>query len=459
MAKPTFEEWYAQYRSVYEGDYEAWLNDTGFDGLADPKELAKQAAREDYDNWDDETFEVIRPNGLDPNGEIFAELSKSMTFEQWYAKVKQSYLNSVQKFLEGYEYEYTGIFELVGTTAEEQAEEMARIDFESNEFNASTPFRFDQVTGFFEHHKAEFAKRAVEMLKKAYSHVEFIPEMIGINGGDQDVMALLTGHISVDEFISNNSELTSAVIDAIGNQCFDETDILDYVDEIWLMAIGEYSTVAYEILSHYKLEEIRQLAEAIIDDEIDDYEHPTTQYLIERVYDEFTNEVSADWRECINVDQGIAAARPLIMKADAVYRTVSDKVQDAYGYNLEELGINKLPQELNERFWEYIAEDLKDTDAPDFFIETPDDIDINVFEYDPDIEEWLYDELGNRTAEMFEELNQRYEYEYEGEPVTLDDLIRDCYLRRLPIDDLAGLVAGTISPDEYLEDLGYRKVD
>lgn len=459
MTKPAFEEWYAQYRSVYENDYEAWLKDTGFDGLADPKELAKRAIREDYDNWNDEAFDNIRPNGLDPNGEIFAELSKSMTFEQWYAKVKQSYLNSVQKFLEGGEYEYTGIFELVGTTAEEQAEKMARNDFESNEFNAITPFRFDQVTGFFEHHKAEFAKRAVEMLKKAHPHAEFTTEMIGDN---QDVMALLTGHISVDEFISDNDELANAMIDAIGNQCFDETDILNRVDEIWLMAIGGYSAVAYEIMSHYKHEEIYQLAETIINnelDELDEDQHLTTQYVVQRVYEDFAGESFDNWRDYINVDQAIADARPLIMKADAVYRTVSDKVQDAYGYNLEELGINKLPQELNELFWEYIVEDLKNADTPGFFIETPDDIDTNIFEYDPDIEAWLYDELGNRTAEMFEEFNQRYEYEYEGESATLDDLIRDCYLRRLPIDDLAGLVAGTISPDEYLEDLGYQKVN
>lgn len=465
MTKPTFEEWYAQYRSVYEDDYEAWLKDTGFDGLADPKELAKRAIREDYDNWDDEAFDNIRPNGLDPNGEIFAELSKSMTFEQWYAKVKQSYLNSVQKFLDGYDYEYTGIFELVGTTAEEQAEKMARNDFESNEFNAITPFRFDQVTGFFEHHKAEFAKRAVEMLKKAHPHAEFTTEMIGDN---QDVMALLTGHVSIDEFISNNDELRDTMLDMISDQCAagNIDDILDQTGEIWMTAIGETSAVAYEIMSHYKPDTIRQLAhetilweqEEIDPDELDTLE--TTQRLVMTVYDQFNEEaLGPNWRDYINVDQAIADARPLIMKADAVYRTVSDKVQDAYGYNLEELGINKLPQELNELFWEYIVEDLKDADTPGFFIETPDDIDTNIFEYNPDIETWLYDELGNRTAEMFEEFNQRYEYEYEGESATLDDLIRDCYLCRLPIDDLAGLVAGTISPDEYLEDLGYQKVN
>lgn len=457
MTKPTFEEWYAQYRSVYEGDYEAWLKDTGFDGLADPKELAKRAAREDYDNWDDETFEVIRPNGLDPNGKIFAELSKSMTFEQWYAKVKQSYLNSVQKFLEGYDYEYTGIFELVGTTAEEQAEKMARNDFESNEFNAITPFRFDQVTGFFEHHKAEFAKRAVEMLKKAHPHAEFIPEMFG--GDDQDVMALLTGHISADEFISNNSELTTAMIDAIGNQCFDEADILNCVDEIWLMAIGGYSAVANEILSHYKHEEIYQLAETIINDELDELDedqHLTTQYVVQRVYEDFAVESFDNWREYINIDQAFAAARPLIMKPNGVYNTISDQASNCCGYDLAALGINQIPKKLEEMLWEQVVDELNDADTPDLFIETP--VDVSYGDLDPDIEDWLYDELGNRTAEIFEEFNQRYEYEYEGEPVTLDDLIHGCYFRRLSIDDLAGLVAGTISPDEYLEDLGYQEV-
>lgn len=470
MAKPTFEEWYAQYRSVYEGDYEAWLNDTGFDGLADPKELAKQAAREDYDNWDDETFEVIRPNGLDPNGEIFAELSKSMTFEQWYAKVKQSYLNSVQKFLEGYEYEYTGIFELVDTTAEEQAEEMARIDFESNEFNASTPFRFDQVTGFFEHHKAEFVKRAVEMLKKAHSDkvnpdTEFDVEMLE---DDKDVMALLTGHVSIDEFISNNDELRDTMLDMISDQCAagNIDDILDQAGEIWMTAIGETSAVAYEIMSHYKPETIRQLAyetilweqEGIDPDELDTLE--TTQRLVMTVYDQFHEEaLGPNWRDYIDVDQAIADARPLIMKADAVYRTVSDNVQDAYGYNLEELGINKLPQELNELFWEYIVEDLKDADTPGFFIETPDDIDTNIFEYDPDIEEWLYEQLIETVIEMFEVLNQQNEYEYEGEPATLDELIADCRNHDLSMQNAIELVAGTMLPEEYLDDLGYRKVD
>lgn len=470
MANATFEEWYSTYKPVYETNFEAWLRDAGFAGAADPKELAKQAAREDYDNANgDETRINIRPEGLlDPDGSLFNELSKGLTFEQWYSKTKRNYLNSVQKFLNGGEYEYTGIFELVGTTAEEQAEQMARNDFESHKFNIVSPFRFR--TDFFEHHKAEFAKRAVEMLKKAHSDevnpdTEFDAEMIA---DDEDVMALLTGHISIDEFISNNDELRDTMLDMISDQCAagNIDDILDQAGEIWMTVIGETSAVAYEIMSHYKPETIRQLAhetilweqEEIDPDELDTLE--TTQRLVMTVYDQFHEEaLGPNWHDYIDVDQAIADARPLIMKADAVYCATNDAMQDTYGYNLEELGINKLPQELTELFWERIVEDLKDADTPGFFIETPDDVAAYTFEYDPDIEEWLYDELGNRTAEMFEEFNQRYEYEYEGETVTLDDLIRDCYLRRLPIDDLAGLVAGTISPDEYLEDLDYQKVN
>lgn len=381
------------------------------------------------------------------------------TFEEWYANVKQNYLNSVQMFLEDGEYERTGIFELVGTTAEEQAEKMARNDFESNEFNAFTLFRFDQVTGFFEHHKAEFVKRAVEMLKKAYPNAEFTTEMIN---DSQGVMALLTGHVSVDEFISNNSELTSAMIDAIGNQCFDEADILNRVDKIWLMAIGRYSAVSYEIMSHYKPDEIYQLAKTIINNELnelDEGQHLTTQVLTQRIYNVFAEEAFGyNWRDYINVDQGIVAARPLIMKPNEVYNAISDQVSDYCSYDLAALGINQIPKELEETLWEQVVEELNDADTIDFFIETPDEITENT-ELDPDIEEWLDDELSKRTAEMFEELDQRYEYEYEGETVTLDDLISDCYFRRLPIDDLADLIAGTISPDEYLEDLDYRKVD
>lgn len=472
MAKATFEEWYSIYKPVYENNYAAWLRDTGFADFADPKELAEQAAHEDYDNANgDETRITIRPEGWDPDGKLFDEFSKNFTFEQWYLKTKRSYLNSVQKFLDGKEYEYTGIFELVGTTAEEQAEEMALNDFESKEFNATSPFNFDQTTGFFEHHKAEFAKRAVEMLKKTHSdkvnpETEFDAEMLE---DDKDVMALLTGHVSIDEFISNNYELRDTMLDMISDQCAagNIDDILNQAGEIWMMAIGETSAVAYEIMSHYKPDAISQLAhetilweqEEIDPDELDTLE--TTQNLVMTVYDQFNEEaLGPNWRDYINFDQAVADVRPLIMKPDAVYRATSDAMQDTYGYNLEELGINKLPQELTELFWERIVEDLKDSDTPGFFIETPDGVAACTFGYDSiDIEEWLYDELGNRTAEMFEEFNQRYEYEYEGESATLDDLIRDCYLRRLPIDDLAGLVAGTISPDEYLEDLGYQKVD
>lgn len=381
------------------------------------------------------------------------------TFEEWYANVKQNYLNSVQMFLEDGEYERTGIFELVGTTAGEQAEKMARNDFESNEFNAFTPSRFDQVTGFFEHHKAEFVKRAVEMLKKAYPNAEFTTEMINDNQG---VMALLTGHISVDEFISNNSELTSATIDTIGNQCFDEADILNRVDKIWLMAIGRYSAVSYEIMSHYKPDEIHQLAKTIINNELnelDEDQHLTTQVLIQRIYNVFAEEAfSYNWREYINVDQGIAAARPLIMKPNEVYNAISDQVSDYCSYDLASLGINRIPKELEESLWEQVVDELNDADTIDFFIETLDEI-METMELDLDIEEWLDDELSERTAEMFEELDQRYKYEYEGETATLGDLISDCYLCRLPIDDLVDLIAGTISPDEYLEDLGYQKVN
>lgn len=152
MANATFEEWYSIYKPVYENNYAAWLRDTGFADFADPKELAEQAAHEDYDNANgDETRITIRPEGWDPDGKLFDEFSKNFTFEQWYAKTKRSYLNSVQKFLDGKEYEYTGIFELVGTTAEEQAEQMARNDFENKKFNATSPFYFDRTTGFFEH--------------------------------------------------------------------------------------------------------------------------------------------------------------------------------------------------------------------------------------------------------------------------------------------------------------------
>ena len=103
MANATFEEWYSTYKPVYETNFEAWLRDAGFAGAADPKELAKQAAREDYDNANgDETRINIRPEGLlDPDGSLFNELSKGLTFEQWYSKTKRNYLNSVQKFLNG----------------------------------------------------------------------------------------------------------------------------------------------------------------------------------------------------------------------------------------------------------------------------------------------------------------------------------------------------------------------
>lgn len=381
------------------------------------------------------------------------------TFEEWYANVKQNYLNSVQMFLEDGEYERTGIFELVGTTAEEQAEKMARNDFESNEFNASTLFRFNRTTGFFEHHKAEFVKRAVEMLKKAYPNAEFTTEMINDNQG---VIALLTGHVSVDEFISNNSELTSAMIGAIGNQCFDEADILNRVDKIWLMAIGRYSAVSYEIMSHYKPDEIYQLAKTIINNELnelDEGQHLTTQVLTQRIYNVFAEEAFGyNWRDYINVDQGIVAVRPLIMKPNEVYNAISDQVSDYCSYDLASLGINQIPKELEETLWEQVVDELNDADTIDFFIETLDEI-TETMELDLDIEEWLDDELSERTAEMFEELDQRYKYEYEGETATLDDLISDCYINRLPIDDLVDLIAGTISPDEYLEDLGYRKVD
>lgn len=469
MAKATFEEWYSIYKPVYETNYAAWLRDTGFADFADPKELAEQAAHEDYDNANgDDTRIVIQP--ADHDGKFFAEFSKNFTFEQWYLKTKRSYLNSVQKFLDGKEYEYTGIFELVGTTAEEQAEEMARNDFESKEFNATSPFNFDQTTGFFEHHKAEFAKRAVEMLKKAHSdkvnpETEFDAEMLE---DDKDVMALLTGHVSIDEFISNNYELRDTMLDMISDQCAagNIDDILDQAGEIWMTAIGETSAVAYEIMSHYKPDTICQLAhetilweqEEIDPDELDTLE--TTQRLVMTVYDQFNEEaLGPNWRDYINIDQAIADARPLIMKPDAVYRAVSDMLQDAYGYDLEELGINKLPQELTELFWECIVDELKDADTPGFFIETPDDIDTNIFEYDPDIEEWLYERLIETVIEMFEVLNQQNKYEYEGEPATLDELIADCRNHDLSMQTAIELVAGTMLPDEYLEDLGYRKVD
>lgn len=468
MAKATFEEWYSIYKPVYETNYAAWLRDTGFADFADPKELAEQAAHEDYDNANgDDTRIVIQP--ADPDGKFFAEFSKNFTFEQWYLKTKQSYLNSVQKFLDGKEYEYTGIFELVGTTAEEQAEQMARNDFESKEFNATSPFNFDQTTGFFEHHKAEFAKRAVEMLKKAHSdkvnpETEFDAEMLE---DDKDVMALLTGHVSIDEFISNNYELRDTMLDMISDQCAagNIDDILDQAGEIWMTAIGETSAVAYEIMSHYEPGTIRQLAhetilweqEEIDPDELDTLE--TTQRLVMTVYDQFNEEaLGPNWRDYINVDQAIADAWPLIMKPDAVYRTVSDMLQDAYGYDLEELGINKLPHELTELFWECIVDELKDADTPGFFIETPDEVIANIFEYDPD-EEWLYEQLIETVIEMFEVLDQQNEYEYEGEPTSLDELITDCRNHDLSMQTAIELVAGTMLPEEYLDDLGYQKVD
>lgn len=470
MAKATFEEWYSTYKPVYETNYAAWLRDTGFADFADPKELAEQAAHEDYDNANgDDTRIVIQP--ADPDGKFFDEFSKNFTFEQWYLKTKRSYLNSVQKFLDGGEYEYTGIFELIGTTAEEQAEEMALNDFESKEFNATSPFNFDQTTGFFEHHKAEFAKRAVEMLKKAHSdkvnpETEFDAEMLE---DDKDVMALLTGHVSIDEFISNNYELRDTMLDMISDQCAagNIDDILDQAGEIWMMAIGETSAVAYEIMSHYKPDAISQLAhetilweqEEIDPDELDTLE--TTQNLVMTVYDQFNEEaLGPNWRDYINFDQAVADVRPLIMKPDAVYRATSDAMQDTYGYNLEELGINKLPQELTELFWERIVEDLKDSDTPGFFIETPDGVAACTFGYDSiDIEEWLYEQLIETVIEMFEVLDQQNEYEYEGEPATLDELIADCHNHDLSMQTAIELVAGTMLPEEYLDDLGYQKVD